>query len=334
MCFVSCPDEFDADEFDWQRFSANGMYAEYVNFHPNGRYKEQALARINADMADASRLNVSKTPDDRELVTLTNGVTKSPEPGDVFRDKFKGVGAGPEMVVIEPGAFMMGAPDGADYIDDGKGPERLVDIPYSFAIGKHEITWGTWHYCVSDGVCRNQGTESAGGDNGWGKGDRPVIEISWMDAQDIVRWLTEKTGHNYRLPSEAEWEFVAQAGNDARFSWGDLEPTCERGKPNSANFDCQNKRTEPVGFSEPNPFGVFDMDGNIAEWVEDCYHDYGEQHPSDGSAFLDIMPCSRVYRGGGWNIPAANARATLRQAAGRETRSSTIGVRVIREIRR
>ena len=136
-------------------------------------------------------------------------------------------------------------------------------------------------------------------DRGWGRGNRPVINVSWKDAQSYVRWLSQRTGHRYSLPSESEWEYVARAGTDTRYSWGD-----EIGR-NRANCDgCgsrwDDEQTAPVGSFSPNAWGVHDMHGNVWEWVEDCWNDSYVGAPSDGSAWESGECGYRVLRGGSW----------------------------------
>ncbi len=183
------------------------------------------------------------------------------------------------------------------------------------------------------GVARILVLTSAGGDEGWGKGSRPVINVSWEDAQAYVQWLSRKTGERYRLLSEAEWEYVARAGTSTRFSWGDGDPTCSRGAWNGANFtSCTSYRTEPVGYSAANAFGVHDLHGNVYEWVEDCYQDSYSGAPSDGSA-RTVSNCSRrVFRGGSWYDAPQILRSAYRIRNYPTVRFSDRGFRVARTL--
>lgn len=181
------------------------------------------------------------------------------------------------------------------------------------------------------------------GDAGYGRGTRPVINVSWDDAEAYVKWLSDETGETYRLLSEAEWEYAARAGSTGRFSWGDAEPTCDVGQANTANFNdpetagaligCNGRQTEPVGFSAPNAFGLYDMHGNVVEWTKDCFHVYLDGIPTDGSAW--VIDCDRggegnVFRGGAFTGGSAQMRSAARQATiGREV---NLGFRIAREL--
>ena len=161
-----------------------------------------------------------------------------------------------------------------------------------------EITFDQYDACVDFGGC-----DHSPDDKGWGRGDRPVINVSWNDAQQYIRWLNQQTGKRYNLPTEAQWEYAARAGSNTRYSWGD-----EIGR-NKANCDgCgsqwDDKRTAPVGSFSANAFGLFDMHGNVWEWCQDWYDSEYYQN----SAKIDPQGPStgevRVSRGGSWrNLP-------------------------------
>ena len=189
----------------------------------------------------------------------------------------------PEMVVIPAGAFRMGCVTGRR-CEDWETPVRDVRVP-SFAISRNEVTFDQWDVCVEYGACRWVP------DEGWGRADRPVIGVTWHDAQAYVSWLRRETGGAYRLPTEAEWEYAARAGVETRTIWGNSV------RRDQANWD--GDRTRPVGSYAPNGFGLNDMFGNVGEWVEDCWHDSYRGAPSDGSAWVDSECSSRVFRGGG-----------------------------------
>lgn len=223
------------------------------------RQAELERQRKAAEQAEARRKAEQAAAEKRRLAELTR-------PGRVFRD----CQACPEMVVVLAGSFMMGSPSSEKGRDSDEGPQRRVTIPRPFAVGKFEITWAEWEACVADNGCDGSGPEKAGGDNGWGKGRRPVIEVSWNDATAYAAWLSKKTGKIYRLLSEAEWEYVARAGTTTAFSWGD-EISAEQ-----ANYDGNytygdgskgkyRQKTVPVDSFDPNPWGLYQMHGNVWE---------------------------------------------------------------------
>ena len=141
--------------------------------------------------------------------------TRAPAAGNVFRDALRSGGEGPEMVVIPAGRFRMGCLSNDDACRDDEKPVREVVIA-SFALSKHEVTFAQWDACVSGGGCGGHRPE----DVGWGRADRPVVNVSWEDAQSYVSWLSRQTGEEYRLPTEAEWEYAARAGTTTKYSWG------------------------------------------------------------------------------------------------------------------
>ncbi len=202
----------------------------------------------------------------------------------------------PELVVIPAGAFRMGCVTGRR-CEDWETPVREVSVQ-SFEIFRNEVTFAQWDVCVEYGACRWVP------DEGWGRADRPVIGVTWHDAQAYVSWLRRETGGAYRLPTEAEWEYAARAGAETRTIWGNSV------RRDQANWDAD--RTRAVGSYAANGFGLNDMFGNVGEWVEDCWHDSYRGAPSDGSAWVDPECSSRVWRGGAWasrearNLGAAN----------------------------
>ena len=195
----------------------------------------------------------------------------------------------------------MGSPSSERERYDNEGPQHRVTIIDAFAVGKYEVTFEEWDACVSAGGCGGYRPD----DEGWGRGRRPVINVSWEDAQRFVEWLREETGEPYRLLSEAEWEYVARAGTSTPFHTGGTISTSQ------ANYDGNytygngregeyRERTVPVGSFGANAFGLHDVHGNVWEWVEDCWNDSYRGAPSDGSAWERGDCSSRVYRGGSW----------------------------------
>jgi len=223
----------------------------------------------------------------------------------------------PTMVVVPAGSFMMGAPESEKKADDNERPQHEVTLAKPFAIGKFAVTFAEWDACVETGACRRMGRG----------GDRPVIDVSWEDARLYAAWLSRVTGKEYRLLTEAEWEYAARASSKTRYFFGDDEAELNQYAWYEGN---SGGKTWPVGKKKANAFGLYDMHGNVWQWVEDCYHASYEGAPSDGSAWA-LGDCRRrVIRGGAWvNAPAA-LRAATRFSA--ELRGIDIGFRLGRTL--
>lgn len=237
------------------------------------------------------------------------------EPGQVFRD----CADCPEMVVVPAGAFTMGSK--AEY----ERPAHRVAIEKPFAIGRYEITFAEWDQCTREGGCSHRPQ-----DRGWGRDKRPVVNVSWLDAKIYAAWLSQKTGQTYRLPSEAEWEYAARAGTRTSYWWGE-----DVGSRNANCQDCntgQPPRTLPVGSFKGNPFGIFDMSGNVAEWVEDCWNDNYRGAPADGTAWKTGQCRLRVLRGGAFDSASTYARSEARFRYDHDVRYSANGFRLVREL--
>ena len=200
--------------------------------------------------------------------------------GDSFVAALSSGGEGPEMVVIPAGSFRMGCVSGAD-CRDSEMPVHEVTIPQVFAVSKYEVTFEDWDRCVAGGGCGGYRPD----DLAWGRGRRPVINVSWNDAREYVVWLSSQTGQTYRLLSEAEWEYVARAGSSTAYSWGDAIGSNQANCGDwVSNCGDQWEFTAPVGSFQANSFGVHDMHGNVMEWVEDCWNETYAGAPWDGSA--------------------------------------------------
>ena len=231
------------------------------------------------------------------------------------------------MVVIPAGEFTMGSPPA----EQGAETQHRITIAAPFAVGKFEITFDEWGACVKDGGCGTYRPD----DQSWGRGKRPVIDISWEKAKAFANWLGRKTGKPYRLLSEAEWEYAARAGTTTAYSTGTSL------SPRAANFDgsddgsgpseVNRKKTMPVGSFPANGFGLHDMHGNISEWVEDCWHDdYTADAPTDGSAWVEGSCSGRVMRGGSWEDSQTELRSAARLGEFKDQSSYTDGIRVAR----
>jgi formylglycine-generating enzyme required for sulfatase activity len=253
--------------------------------------------------------------------------------GRVFRD----CPACPEMVVVPAGEFMMGSPESEKGRGKDEGPQRKVTFAQPFAVGKFEVTFAQWDACTAENACAHKP-----GDENWGRGKRPVINVSWEDAKQFVAWLAKKTGKPYRLLTEAEWEYTARAMTKIP----ETNPPFSTGATinyKQANYDANftynkgpqgvyRQKTLDVGSLPKNAFGLHDMHGNVWEWVEDCYKDSYAGAPTDGSP-VTIANCSlRILRGGAWNYYPRLLRSAYRYATAPGIRTENAGFRVARAL--
>ena len=208
----------------------------------------------------------------------------------------------PWMVVVPAGEYMMGSPEGEEGRDDDERPRHEVRIGKALAVGKYEVTFAEWDACVAGGGCDGYRPN----DRGWGRGDRPVMNVSWEDARGYVEWLSGKTGKRYRLLTESEWEYVARAGTAGPFHFGSTISTEQANYDGDYTYGSGRKgvnrgKTVSVGSFPANDFGLHDVHGNVWEWVEDCWHGSYRGAPTDGSAWTTDGDCDkRVLRGGSW----------------------------------
>lgn len=227
----------------------------------------------------------------------------------------------PEMVLLPTGTFEMGSNDG----EADERPVHRVTIARPFAIGKYEVTQGEWVALMGDHP------SDFGGER------NPVDRVDWNDAKEFVRRLSTRTGEEYRLPSEAEWEYAARAGSSTKYPWGILDPVCRAGASNGAKFDgsaeCHRVRgTGAIGTFAPNAFDLFDVIGNVWEWTEDCYHGSYIDAPTDGGAQTSGDCARRVLRGGSWYNNRRDLRSANRDRSTPANRNNSFGIRVARTI--
>jgi formylglycine-generating enzyme required for sulfatase activity len=243
-----------------------------------------------------------------------------------LKTSFRECAAGcPEMIAIPPGAFTMGAPVTEQGRFDNEGPQRLVTIAKRFAISKFDVTFADWDACVAAGGCPQTS------DGGFGRGNKPVINVSWDDAQRYVAWLFTATGRPYRLPTEAEWEYTARSGTTTAYYWGD-DVGSGNANCNGCGSAWDNRETAPVGSFKPNEFGFHDMAGDVWQWVEDCYHDDYTSAPMDGAAWRDEDCKGHVARGGAWIDSPQFLRSARRQRFPTAFRITNLGFRVARTL--
>jgi formylglycine-generating enzyme required for sulfatase activity len=289
---------------------------------------------LRADRAPAPAAPETVAPEQSATETATDegallpGYESTPDPVassmvsvPTQRDRLRDGGYGPTLAKLPGGRFRMGRnlTVASDF-----GPAREVEIA-PFLMGVYEVTFGEYdHFARATG----RGLPK---DFGWGRGDRPVVAVSWDDARGYTSWLSRETGRSYRLPSEAEWEYAARAGGRGSYWWGfGLEEN------RAVCFDCgsawDNRSTAPVGSFKSSPFGLHDTAGNVMEWVADCYQAGYDDAPRDGRARTD-GPCTyRVARDGAFNKPSASMRTYVRARFVPGTRLDMLGFRVARDL--
>ena len=268
---------------------------------PAGNYRVEASAEGHETATETVSHGSSPTSHRLALRKLAAG-------------RFRDCARCPEMVVVPAGSFLMGwreSEEGQDWPASAlpmrryyfPGPVHPVRIAAPFAVGVYEVTFSEWDACEEDGGCRGYSPN----DRGWGRGQRPVINVNWADAQAYVQWLSEKTGERYRLPSESEWEYAARAGTRTLPPWGDNESErCRHANGEDSPkevtpCDDGHAGTAPVGSYQANVWGLHDVLGNVWEWTEDCWHDSYAGAPGDGSAWKSGDCARRVARGGAYN---------------------------------
>ena len=309
-----------------RRVAVEESYWKKCEENDEARYCEDYLSRYE-DGVYARRAKL-------RLVDLD---ARIPPPGTRFRD----CAECPELVVVSEGTYMMGSPSSEAGRDSDEGPVHRVTFERPFAVGVYEVTFGEWDACVSGGGCGGHRPS----DEGWGRGRQPVMNVSWDDAKAYVRWLSRKTGKEYRLLSESEWEYVARAGTKTARYWGESE----RGQCRYANgadreakrhnsgwttVDCDDGhyRTAPVGTYEANGYKLHDVLGNVWEWVEDCWNGSYSGAPTDGSAWESGDCSRRVVRGGSWDDEPWYLRSALRFRFTSGFRYVNVGFRVARTL--
>ena len=261
----------------------------------------------------------------------------SPVSGDVaagssFRDTLRSGGQGPEMLVIPAGSFRMGCVSGSDC--DDEEPVHEVVIARPFAMSKYEVTFEDYDRFPHPDEVK---------DAGWGRGQRPVIHISWEEATAYAAWLSTETGKRYRLPTEAEWEYAVRAGSATKYHFGDNEAQlCRYGNHadtstdyefrNTACSDGVGEGTAEVGQYQPNAFGLYDMQGNVYEWVQDCWNNSYAGAPADGRAWTSGDCGLRVVRGGAWGFGPTLMRSASRHGLPRWGGASYLGFRLIQDL--
>ena len=310
---------------------------------------QSSLGLPESGYLDAAQVATLEAAGATERARAAAAAEELRRPGREFRD----CEVCPEMVVVPPGSYLMGTQAGArERHDEDEHPRHTVRIGYALAVGRYEVTFDEWDACVRGGGCGGYRPN----DLTWGRGRRPVLNVSWEDARGYALWLSRETGETYRLLSEAEWEYVARGGTLAARYWGENESgqcAYANGADAALGADTRIRRsdgvafeavscndgygatTAPVGTFRANGFGLHDMLGNLSEWTEDCYNDSYASAPTDGNAWTARDDCSRrVVRGGSFVDPPQNLRSAGRYSVqtGDRDRSVNIGFRVARTI--
>ena len=290
---------------------------------PAGRYRVE----VSADGYETRTVMVRHggSPTTQHVALLRAG----PKVGDSFRD----CPECPEMVVVPAGSYRMGSPS-HEAGHHNEGPVHRVTIAAPFAVGKYAVTFAEWDACEEAGGCGGYIPE----DFGWGRDQRPVINVNWDDAQRYVQWLSKKTKKRYRLLSESEWEYAARAGTQTAYSWGDDRDFDTDGQWGGGRAHCLGYRsqwdgqTAPVGSFPANRWGLHDMHGNVDEWVQDCWNESYAGAPRNGTSWLSGDCSQRVLRGGSWSFRPSFLRAAYRLGGTAGGRVNIVGFRVARTL--
>lgn len=276
-------------------------------------------------LTQRATLDLSGSYDAKQHFVLEHGNVEDQQVdfGELFRDKLEIGGHGPLLVAIPVSNFIMG-----DLTGKGKSnelPNYEVKLEKNFAIGITEVTFADYDKFTSD-----TGKDKIN-DLGWGRDSKPVISISWNEAKEYLKWLSSQTGYNYRLPTETEWEFAVRGQTDSDYFWGNGL------KAGSARcFGCDRSifsETADVASYDPNEFGLYDMHGNVMEWVEDCWSSDYATAVIDGTAAYSGDCSKRVLRGGSWFNQALSLRSSARFFDDRSAKMNFYGFRVVRELK-
>lgn len=340
-----------ADEIVWNAIKdsrASAIFEEYLSKFPDSPRRGDARSRFDelSKKEGASRKQLAaiapsplavqeRNPSasdgiDINLRVLDDAAETALKPKATFRECDKC----PEMVAVPAGSFLMGSPENEPRREAVEGPQHRVTIARPFAAGRFAVTFEEWDLCVADGGCNVYKPW----DNGWGRGKRPVISVSWQDAKSYVAWLSRRTGKPYRLMSEAEREYVARAGTTSPYWWGASASRRRANYNDKASKDkpaavSSGQKTVPVDSFQPNPWGFFQVSGNVWEWVEDCMNDSYAGAPADGAVRLTGNCERRVLRGGSWISDASLLRSAARYGVQADGRVGNVGFRVARSLK-
>lgn len=267
---------------------------------------------------------VAVAPKPAPVETVPRRVAARPgtRPGSLFRDPLKVGGSGPEMVVLPGGAFVMGGR--ASALEPDERPKHTVTVD-PFAMSRYEVTFAEY-----DKFARATGRKRPDSKDR-DRNTHPVVFVAWDDAYQYALWLSKQTGHKYRLPSEAQWEYAARAGQETDYWWGR-----QVGTANAHCFDCKSglhpRIPAKVGYFKPSPYGLYDTAGNVWEWVHDCYHPNYQGAPDDGSVWEGGDCTRRVARGGSFASASGSLRASKRESFVSDKKYDDVGIRLVRDL--
>ncbi len=312
--------------------SAASDYEAYLKTYPNGRFASLARARIErlrttAPKVEAPPQRARPTPAAPPSKEKTRPAPETPPPPEkslphnVSVSEIKDCPTCPTLISLPGGEFVMGS----NASDPTEKPAHHVAINAPFAIGKYEVSVEEWNACAEASACPRIASATNAAKNS------PMRDVSWDDAQQYVKWLSTISGKPYRLPTEAEWEYAIRAGTSTRYWWG------EQMRTGNANCkDCgqpwQQQGPANVGSFSANPFGLYDMNGSVWEWVSDCWHNSYKGAPADGRSWDDESCRIRVIRGGSWREGATYMPSSTRFKYDASVRHSQNGLRVARDI--
>ena len=271
-----------------------------------GKINDYELSRGDFIFFSAQASRAVKAPVDTAESTPPRAMETAPPPRS------------PSMIRIKAGSFTLGSRRGSD----DEQPERRVTFARDFEMDTYETTFAAY-----DRFCEATGRPKPD-DNGWGRGERPVINVSWEDATAYAAWLSERHGQTYRLPTEAEWEYAARAGSTSDYGFGTDRSQLGRYGWYRGNA---SRKSHPVGTLKANAWGLYDLHGNVAEWCADWYNGSHHFMPTDGSAVPFTKQRKKVYRGGSWTSGPQGLRAPARKSAVITFRSNAVGFRLVRE---
>jgi formylglycine-generating enzyme required for sulfatase activity len=241
-------------------------------------------------------------------------------------DHFKECESCPEMIVVPAGQFSMGASENEPGSTPDERPQHQVSFTQSFSVGRFAVTFDEWDACLAAGGCSYRPS-----DQNWGRGKQPFTNLLWDEAREYVGWLSRKTGRSYQLLSEAEREYVTRAGTSSAYWWGgDFAPLQANSAHPTDHSQAMLTRALPVDSFAPNPWGFFQVHGNVYDWVEDCRNDSYENAPSDGSAWMNGNCEVHTLRGGTFSRRPEALRSAARLGSGGTNRIIYMSVRVAR----